>query len=105
MFNDIFKKAKEFKEKLDEVQKELENETIETTIGGGLLKIKSNGKGDVLAIDMDDSLLSVDKKEILSGLIVSGLHAAQEKAKLRAEEKMKDFQIDLPGFPFGNGSN
>lgn len=44
------------------MQQELEKETFETIVGGGLIKIKSNGKGDVLSIDIDESLLSPDKK-------------------------------------------
>lgn len=105
MFDDIFKKAKEFKETLDKMQQELEKETFETIVGGGLIKIKSNGKGDVLSIDIDESLLSPDKKELLSGLIISGLQSSQEKVKHITEEKMKDLQINLPGFPFGYEHN
>ncbi|NIA22820.1 MAG: YbaB/EbfC family nucleoid-associated protein [Proteobacteria bacterium] len=105
MFDDIFKKAKEFKEKLDEMQKELENETFETVVGGGLIKIKSNGKGEVLSVDIDESILAPDKKELLNGLLVSGLQSAQEKVRQIAEEKMKDLKINLPGFPFGYEHN
>ncbi len=102
MFDNIFQKAKEFKDKLDKIQKELENESFETIVGGGLIKITSNGKGEVLSIDIDNSILSVEKKEMLVSLLVSGLQTAQEKTKQITEEKMKDIQIDLPGFPFGN---
>ncbi len=64
---------------LEEVQqkaKELEarNESIELTAksGGGLVKVTANGKGEIIDIDIDDSLL--DDKEALQILLISAIN-------------------------------
>ncbi|MCK4544229.1 YbaB/EbfC family nucleoid-associated protein [candidate division WOR-3 bacterium] len=100
MLNDLFKKVDELKNKINSINEELEKETIESIIGGGLINISANGKGDIKSINIDDSLLKIEKKEILQGLLISCIQSIQEKVKNKTEEKMRQFPIDIPGFPF-----
>jgi len=100
MINDLFKKANELKNKINSINEELEKETIESIVGGDMIKISANGKGDIKSINIDDSLLNVDKKDILQGLLISCIQSIQEKVKNKTEEKMRQFPIDIPGFPF-----
>ncbi|MFL1707117.1 YbaB/EbfC family nucleoid-associated protein [Campylobacter sp. MOP7] len=64
---------------LEEVQKkarELENETssreFSVKSGGGLISVKANGKGELLDITIDDSLL--EDKESLQILLISAVN-------------------------------
>lgn len=64
---------------LEEVQKkakELEDETANREFsvksGGGLVSVKANGKGEVLDISIDDSLL--EDKESLQILLISAVN-------------------------------
>ena len=100
MISDLFKKASELKNKINSISEELEKETIESIVGGGLIQISANGKGDIKSINIDDSLLNIGKKEILQGLLISCIQSIQEKARNKTEEKMRQFPIDIPGFPF-----
>ncbi len=65
MLEEVQKKAKELEEK---------NESIELTAksGGGLVKVTANGKGEIIDIEIDDSLL--DDKEALQILLISALN-------------------------------
>lgn len=65
MFEDVQKKAREIDEK---------NETIKLTAksGGGLVKVTANGKGEIIDLEIDDSLL--EDKESLQILLISALN-------------------------------
>ncbi len=65
MLEEVQKKAKELEEK---------NESMELTAksGGGLVKVTANGKGEIIDIEIDDSLL--DDKEALQILLISALN-------------------------------
>ena len=40
----IMKQAKEMQERMNDLQKKIEQETVEGTAGGGLVKVTINGK-------------------------------------------------------------
>ncbi|AII13992.1 YbaB/EbfC DNA-binding family protein [Campylobacter iguaniorum] len=70
-------KAKEFEE--ENAAKEFISKS-----GGGLISVKSNGNGEILDINIDDSLL--DDKDSLQILLISAINDAM---KLAADEKKK----------------
>lgn len=83
-------------EMLEEVQKkarELENETANREFsvksGGGLVSVRANGKGELLDITIDDSLL--EDKESLQILLISAVNdvmAMVEESKKHMASKM-----------------
>jgi DNA-binding YbaB/EbfC family protein len=74
----MMKKVQEMQAKMQQMQKDLENKTVEAESGGGMVKIAMNGKQVVQSIDIDPSLLSADEKEVLEDLIKAALNQAKE---------------------------
>jgi len=84
-------KVKEAQEKLGEV-------TVEANAGGGMVKVKANGKRELLSIDIDKDVIDPEDKEMLEDLIVAGVNKALEKAEEAGKQKMQDVYKDMmPG--------
>ena len=87
-FNNMLKQAQELQKKMAEAQKKVEELEAEGTSGGGLVKVKINGKNITTSINIDDSLISKDEKEILEDLIVAALNDARENVQKKIAEEM-----------------
>lgn len=99
-------KVKEMQAKMKEAQEKLEfiEETGEA--GAGMVKAVVNGKKSVISIDIDESLLSKDDKEMLQDLTVAAINNAMDKADARAKEEIKKstdgLMPNIPGMDLGN---
>ncbi len=87
-FNNMLKQAQELQKKMADAQKKVEELEAEGTSGGGLIKVKINGKNITTSINIDDSLISKDEKEILEDLIVAALNDARENVQKKIAEEM-----------------
>ena len=87
-FNNMLKQAQELQKKMADAQKKVEELEAEGTSGGGLIKVKINGKNITTSINIDDSLISKDEKEILEDLIVAALNDARENVQKKISEEM-----------------
>lgn len=95
---DMFGKFSELQSKVEEAQKELEKLEVEAEAGGGMVKVKANGKRQVLSIKLDKDVIDPDDAEMLEDLVVAGVNKALEKAEEAAQEKMQDtYKNMLPG--------
>tara|TARA_B000000565_G_C23595544_1_gene305001 strand:- start:49 stop:354 length:306 start_codon:yes stop_codon:yes gene_type:complete len=84
----MLKQAQELQKKMADAQKKVEELEAEGTSGGGLIKVKINGKNITTSINIDDSLISKDEKEILEDLIVAALNDARENVQKKIAEEM-----------------
>ena len=87
-FNNMLKQAQELQKKMADAQKKVEELEAEGTSGGGLVKVKINGKNITTSLSIDDSLISKDEKEILEDLIVAALNDARENVQKKIAEEM-----------------
>jgi hypothetical protein len=82
-------KMKEVQGKMKEAQEKLATIQVTGESGAGLVKATMNGKRQLIAIDLDPSLLKADDKIILQDLIVAAVNKASEEAEVRAKEELK----------------
>jgi DNA-binding YbaB/EbfC family protein len=94
---DLGKVLEEIQEKAKKLQEESQNKIFSAKSGGGLVKVSANGSGEIVDIEIDDSLL--EDKESLQILLIS---AVNDVLKMVEDEK-KRVAIDLMGGqnPFG----
>lgn len=88
---DLGKAFEEIQKKAQKIQEESESKIFTAKSGGGLVKVSVNGKGEVVDIEIDDSLL--EDKESLSILLISAVNDALKMA----EEEKKRAAFDLMG--------
>jgi DNA-binding YbaB/EbfC family protein len=69
---ELSKVFEEIQKKAQELQEESEKKLFTAKSGGGMVKVSANGKGEVVDIDIDDSLL--EDKESLQILLISAIN-------------------------------
>ena len=95
---DMFGKISDMQTKMKEVQDRLAEVIVEAEAGGGMVKVKANGKREIISIELDDDVIDPDDKEMIEDLVVAGVNKALEKAEEAAKQKMQDVYKDiLPG--------
>ena len=94
-FNNMLKQAHELQKKMADAQKKVEELEAEGTSGGGLVKVKINGKNVTTSLSIDESLISKDEKEILEDLIVAALNDARENVQKKISEEMSSLTGSL----------
>ena len=95
-FLGLMKQAAELKSKMETMQAELDRMEVEGSAGGGMLTLKLSGKGDLRGVNVDESLLKPDQKEIVEDLILAAHADARAKAERAMEEKMRELTGGLP---------
>lgn len=78
----MMKQAQEMQRKLAEAQANIEATEKEGASGGGAVKLTLNGKGQLLKLSIDASVINADDKEMLEDLII----AAHNDAKGQIDE-------------------
>ena len=76
----MMKQAQQMQSKLGDLQTEMEAREFEGMSASGAVKITLTGKGHLVRILLDASLLNADEKEMLEDLIVVAHRDAKEKA-------------------------
>jgi DNA-binding YbaB/EbfC family protein len=92
-FASMMKQAQELQGRMAEMQAEMERAEIEGRSGGGMVAVTLNGKGEIVGVKIDESLLNPDEAEILEDLIV----AAHNDAKAKVDNLLKDKMQSLTG--------
>ncbi len=96
----MMKQVKALQEKVEAAQKEIEAHEIEGNAGAGMVKAIINGKMEVKDIQIDDSLINADEKDILQDLIIAAINDAKNKMDTYREEKMSTITGGM-GLPAG----
>jgi len=95
-FLGLMKQATQLQAKMQEMQAELDQITVEGMAGGGLVSVTLSAKGDLRGVRIDDSLVKPGEKEIIEDLIVAAHADARRKAETLMAEKMKSLTGGLP---------
>ncbi|MEO6091667.1 MAG: YbaB/EbfC family nucleoid-associated protein [Novosphingobium sp.] len=93
--------AETIQKHMTESQAKLDSMEVEGVSGGGLVKIRCSGKGRVIGVSIDDSLVQVSEKPILEDLIAAAYNDARGKADAVAGEELAKAQQGFglpPGF-------
>jgi len=95
-FTEMMKQAQALQGRMADMQAELERTEIEGSSGGGMVRVTLNGKGDMVGVKIDPSLLKSEEAEILEDLIVAAHNDAKAKVEETMKEKMKSLTGGLP---------
>lgn len=95
-FTNMMKQAQELQSRMGELQAEIEQARIEGRSGGGLVSVTLSGKGDMVGLEIDPSLLKPGEGEILEDLVVAAHSDAKAKVESVVQEKMQKLTGGLP---------
>ena len=95
-FLGLMKQATQLQTKMQEMQAELDQVTVEGTAGGGMVSVTMSAKGELKGVRIEDSLVKPGEKEIIEDLVVAAHADARRRAEALLAEKMKSLTGGLP---------
>ena len=97
-FNNMIKQAQDLQKKMADAQEKVETLEAEGISGGGIVKITINGKNNVTSVNIDETAIDKNEKEILEDLIVAAFNDARDKIQRKIADEMSSLTggIKLP---------
>ena len=107
----MFGNLGKLKEQMEQFQAKVAQITAEGDAGGGMVKVRVNGKFEVLACTLSEDALKLGDRELLQEMIVSAANQALERVRKQLGEETGKMASDmglpagvnLPGMPFSQG--
>ena len=86
--SDMFSQIQKMQADMQAAQDALANTTVEGSAGGGVVKAKMTGDGELRSITIDPSVVDPGDVETLEDLVVAAVHDAAHKAKDMQSQKL-----------------
>jgi len=100
----MFGKMREMQTKLKEVQDNLGHITAEGESGGGMVKATVNGRKKVISINIEESLMTPQDREMVQDLVVAAVNNALQNVEAKSNEEIKKttegMMPNIPGLDF-----
>ena len=95
----LLKKAQQLQEKMAKLQDELNEKTIETSAGGGMVTVIATGKQEIASIKIDPEVVNKEDIEMLEDLVLAAVNDALFQAKQMVSEEMTKLTggVNIPG--------
>lgn len=94
--DEIMKMAQNVQAEMQKAQENLDRIEVEGAAGGGLVKVRATAKGQVNAVEIDESLLKPGEKAMLEDLIAAALNDAKAKADAAAAPELQKMTSGIP---------
>jgi DNA-binding YbaB/EbfC family protein len=92
----LFETAQRIQSEVSRVKAELANKTVTGETGGGLVRCTANGKGELLGLEIDPSVLGPDNRTMLQDLVVGAVNLALDRARQLAQDEVVRVTGGLP---------
>ncbi len=94
----MFKQMAQMQARMAKLQEDLENETVEVSVGGGAVTVTVTGTQRIRAIGIDPE--AMEDPEVLQDMLVAAVNEAIAKAQALASSRMQALTSGL-GLPPG----
>lgn len=100
--NQMMQQARKMQEQLAKAQQDLEGQTVEASAGGGMVKVKMNGKMELESIAIDPKAVDPEDVDMLQDMIVAAVNEAVRSVGELANKRMGAITggLNIPGMPF-----
>jgi hypothetical protein len=95
----VMKQAQKLQAKMQRLQEEMAEKTVETTSGGGMVKVVASGKQQVVSIQIEKEVVDSDDVEMLQDLILAAVNDALLKSQEMVTQEMSKLTggLNIPG--------
>ena len=91
----MMKQAQKLQKDMMSAKEEIDNQTFEGT--SSIVKVKVNGKKELLEVKITDTELTSDVLEMLEDMIVVAVNDAMKKVDQETDKKMGKYTQGMPG--------
>jgi DNA-binding YbaB/EbfC family protein len=95
-FQQLFQLGQQMQGRLQQLQIELAARTIETSSGGGMVKVTADGRGTIRGVAIDPAVFRDRDAEFLAELVLTAVAEAQRRAAEMLQAEMRK----VPALPF-----
>ena len=97
--NELIRQAQMMQKKMLRTQEEMGKKEVEASVGGGMVSVKANCQGEVLAIRIDPSVMESGDAEMLQDLILAAVNEAVKKGKDMMQSELAQITggMKIPG--------
>lgn len=97
--SEMLRQVQKMQEDMQAKQAELDAKEYEVSAGGGVVKVKINGKKEVLNIDIDPEIVDPDDIETLSDILVAAVNEAIKKVDSTNDQELGKITggLSMPG--------
>ena len=95
----MMKQVQDIQGRINSMQGELAEKTIETSSGGGMVTVTANGKQEIISINISPEIMDPSDISMLQDLITAAVNAALKSSKDMMQEELSKITggIKIPG--------
>ena len=94
----LMQMGQQLQARMTKLHESLDQQTVTTSSGGGMVEVTADGKGEVKKVKIDPACVDPQDVEMLEDLILAAVNQAQTKARELYEQEMRKAAGGLP-FP------
>ncbi len=79
--NKMMQQVQQMQAEMAKAQEELANETVEASVGGGMVTVIANGAGEIVSVKIKPEAIDPDDPETLEDLVLAGVNEALRNAQ------------------------
>jgi len=95
----MLKEAQKLQARMLKMQEELAEKTVESAVGGGMIKVVANGRNQVVSIRIEKEVVNPEDVEMLQDLILAAVNDALTKSQEMVATQMGKLTggLNIPG--------
>jgi len=97
--DDLMRQAQELSRNLTQAKEELAQRKVEASAGGGMVRVRADGRGRIVDVQIEPQVADGSDIDMLQDLIIAAANQALEKSREMAAEAYRSLTggIPLPG--------
>ena len=96
-FGAILKQAQQMQQEMLKAQEDLKNETVEATVGGGMVSVRMSGDLELQELKIDPQAVDPEDVDMLQDMVLAAVNEAIRSAQELAASKMNSAAGGLGG--------
>jgi DNA-binding YbaB/EbfC family protein len=95
----MMKQAQQLQARMLKIQEELSGKTVESTAGGGMIRVVANGRQQIVSIRVEKEVVNPDDVDMLQDLILAAVNDALTKSQEMVASEMSKLTggLNIPG--------
>ncbi len=95
----MLRQAQQLQQRVARLQEEMASREVESSVGGGMVKVVANGKQEVVSITIEREVVNPEDTEMLQDLILSAVNDALKKSQEMVSTEMSKLTggFKIPG--------
>jgi DNA-binding YbaB/EbfC family protein len=96
---DMMKQAQKLQARMLKMQEELAEKTVESAVGGGMIKVVANGRQQIVSIRIEKEVVNPEDVDMLQDLMLAAVNDALSRSQEMVSSEMGKLTggLKLPG--------